>query len=93
MMKIEPACRSTLAPRSGERVARAKRGPGEGLCSGHPVLGEPLIRPAARREGRSRQIDAHKSEKNGQGRQLILCTGAPERQLSASPQMTKPCFS
>jgi hypothetical protein len=27
------------------------------------------------------------------GRQLILWTGAPERQLSASPEMLKPCFS
>ena len=27
------------------------------------------------------------------GRQLILWTGAPERQLIASPEMTKPCFS
>ena len=27
------------------------------------------------------------------GRQLILWTGAPERQLRASPEMTKPCFS
>ncbi len=27
------------------------------------------------------------------GRQLILWTGAPERQLMASPEMTKPCFS
>ena len=27
------------------------------------------------------------------GRQLILWTGAPERQLIASPEIAKPCFS
>ena len=27
------------------------------------------------------------------GRQLILCTGEPERQLSASPLTENPCFS
>jgi hypothetical protein len=37
--------------------------------------------------------DARSTHPTGYGRQLILCTGAPERQLIASPETVKPCFS